>query len=190
MDDPAPSSLAFHIIVHLSVATHVFSHFIARAHFISTRSPHTAHSRLPTPHCPLINRVTVRRAAWRPACARGGARQLLLGFLGFVRSFAPRVPLPGSLVRRHDVVHVHPSQARRHHRPVDLPWSALHAALRNGALLPASGLLLQPARRTAARGCYGMGDVGFEPNARHRQRHGAAAGCCILAMAAEHQDKD
>ena len=35
-----------------------------------------------------------------------------------------------------------------------------------------------------------MGDVGFEPNARHRQRHGAAAGCCILAMAAEHQDKE
>ena len=143
-----------------------------------------ARTALPTPHCPLINRVTVRRAAWRPG--RGSCPPTSPGRLGFVRSSPPRVPLPGSLVRRHDVVHVHPSQARRHHRPVDLPWSAMHAAFRNDALLPASGLLLQPggerwhARPTAARGCCGMGDVGFEPNARHRQRHGAAAGCCIL----------
>ena len=138
VDDPAP------VVPDLSddsslVRRHTrfFSTFqCARAHFPIYISTHRTHSRA-TPHCPLINRVTVRRAAWPPARGVAGRTSALS---------PPRVPLPGSLVRRHDVVHVHPSQARRHHRPVDLPWSALHAALRNGngALLPASGLLLQP----------------------------------------------
>ena len=125
MDDPAP------VVPDLSddsslVRRHTrfFSTFqCARAHFpISLHTPHTL---------PRHSALSTDQSRDREACCCTPALS------------PPRVPLPGSLVRRHDVVHVHPSQARRHHRPIDLPRSALHAALRNGALLPASGLLLQ-----------------------------------------------